>query len=148
FLGSTLAEIAGEKAGILKAGVPAIIARQAPEADAVIEREAARLRAPILRAGEDFDAHEEHGPPISQDTAGLRDLPLPRLKGRHQHANAALAIAALRAIAPIPDAAVAKGLQSARWPARLQRLTRGPLVDIAPNGADIWLDGAHNVMGA
>lgn len=149
FLGVSLAEIASEKAGILKAGVPCISARQPPEAEAVIERQAARLGCRLVRAGEDFDAHEEHGRLIYQDTDGLLDLPLPRLKGRHQHANAALAIAALRVIgAPADEAAIAKGLGEARWPARLQRLTKGPLVEIAPEGADIWLDGAHNVMGA
>ncbi len=102
FLGTTIAEIAAEKAGILKPGVPAIVARQVPEADAVIEHTAARLRAPLTRAGEDFDAHEEHGRLIYQDTNGLLDLPVPRLKGRHQYANAALAIATLRTVAPIP----------------------------------------------
>jgi dihydrofolate synthase/folylpolyglutamate synthase len=148
FLGSSLAEIAGEKAGILKAGAPCISARQPAEAEAVIERQAARLGCPLLRAGEDFDVHEEHGRLIYQDTDGLLDLPLPRLNGRHQHGNAALAIAALRAAAPVNEAAIAKGLTEARWPARLQRLTKGPLVELAPEGADIWLDGAHNVMGA
>ncbi|MFO1187123.1 MAG: folylpolyglutamate synthase/dihydrofolate synthase family protein [Alphaproteobacteria bacterium] len=149
FLGSSLAEIAAEKAGILKAGIPCLSARQPPEAEAVIERQAARLGCRLLRAGEDFDAHEEHGRLIYQDTDGLLDLPLPRLKGRHQHANAALAIAALRAVgAPTNEPAIAKGLAEVRWPARLQRLTRGPLIALAPEGADIWLDGAHNVMGA
>jgi dihydrofolate synthase/folylpolyglutamate synthase len=149
FLGRTLAEIAGEKAGIIKPGTLCLTARQPREAETVIEREAARRGCRLIRAGEDFDFHEEHGRLIYQDTDGLLDLPPPRLQGRHQHANAALAIAALRAIAaPVAEAAIAQGLRTARWPARLQRLTKGPLVDLAPEGADIWLDGAHNVMGA
>jgi dihydrofolate synthase/folylpolyglutamate synthase len=149
FLGRSLAEIAGEKAGIIKAGTLCLTARQPPEAETVIEREAAKAGCRLIRAGEEFDFHEEHGRLIYQDTDGLLDLPPPRLQGRHQHGNATLAIAALRAIAaPVTEAAIGRGLRTARWPARLQRLTKGPLVDLAPEGADIWLDGAHNVMGA
>jgi dihydrofolate synthase/folylpolyglutamate synthase len=149
FLGASVAQIAGEKSGIIKPGVPVISARQPSAAEAVIEREALRQGSKLVRAGEDFDAHEEHGRLIYQDADGLLDLPLPRLKGHHQFGNAALALAGLRCAGiALTEAAIAKGLQNAHWPARLQRLTRGALVDLAPEGADIWLDGAHNVMGA
>ena len=78
----------------------------------------------------------------------MLDLPLPRLAGRHQHENAAGAIAALRAVAPeIPPAAIEAGLTRAEWPARLQRLIRGRIVDLAPPGAEVWLDGGHNEDG-
>jgi dihydrofolate synthase/folylpolyglutamate synthase len=149
FLGSTIEEIAFEKAGILKRGVPAIVARQVPEAETVIEREAIkRGDVELIMAGSDFDAHEEHGRMVFQDSDGLLDLPLPRLLGRHQIGNAALAIATLRKldIPGVGEAAIAEGLRSVDWPARLQRLSGGPLAELAPEGADVWLDGAHNLM--
>lgn len=148
FLGDELAGIAFEKAGILKSGVTAVIGRQADEAMAVIEREAARRGAPLLVWGEDFMAHEERGRMVYQDERGLIDLPLPRLYGRHQIENAALAIAALRQIADprVTDAAIEAGLVDVVWPGRLQRLT-GKLASIAPKGAELWLDGGHNPDG-
>jgi dihydrofolate synthase / folylpolyglutamate synthase len=79
---------------------------------------------------------------------GLLDLPLPRLFGRHQIENAATAIAGLRACDWVGDAAVEKGLRTVEWPARLQRLSNGPLIDLAPKGAEVWLDGGHNPHGA
>ena len=148
FLGSTLAAIAGEKAGILKRGVPAIIAEQGDEARAVIEREAARVGAPAVFAGQDFSAGEERGRLVYQDERGLMDLPLPRLLGRHQHGNAAAAIAALRAAFPVlPADAYERGVARAEWPARLQPLKRGALPSLLPAGAELWLDGAHNADG-
>src|SRR5215813_15570591 len=84
FLGDSVGEIAGEKAGILKAGVPAIVAAQPREALAAIERQAARVKAPIRIAGEDWTATEERGRLVYQDDAGLLDLPAPKLYGRHQ----------------------------------------------------------------
>ena len=89
FLGDTLDEIATEKAGILKRGVPAIVAPQARDVLAVIERAAAQARAPLQIAGEDWIATEEHGRLVYQDEAGLLDLPAPKLYGRHQFDNAA-----------------------------------------------------------
>src|SRR5215471_12492941 len=97
-LGNTVSEIAGEKAGILKPGVPAIVAAQPRDALTVIERQAARVKAPIRIAGEDWTATEERGRLVYQDDAGLLDLPAPKLYGRHQFENAGVAIAALRAI--------------------------------------------------
>ena len=149
FLGDTLEKIATEKAGILKRGVPAIIAAQPRDALAVIERQAARLNAPLKIAGEDWTATEERGRLVYQDDAGLLDLPAPRLYGRHQYENAGLAIAALRSIGSfkIPPAAFEAGMIKADWPARLHRLAQGNLVELVPPGSELWLDGGHNPDG-
>jgi dihydrofolate synthase/folylpolyglutamate synthase len=149
FLGDSLEKIAAEKAGILKRGVPAVIASQLRDALAVIERQAARLAVPLKIAGEDWTATEERGRLVYQDETGLIDLPPPRLYGRHQYENAGLAIAALRAIKrfTIPPAAFEAGMVKADWPARLHRLGQGRLVDLAPAGSELWLDGGHNPDG-
>ena len=149
FLGDTLDKIAAEKAGILKRGVPAIVAAQSRDALAVIERQAAKLSAPLKIAGEDWTATEERGRLVYQDETGLLDLPAPKLYGRHQFENAGLAIAALRAIKPfkIPPAAFESGIVKAEWPARLHRLSQGRLVELAPSGSELWLDGGHNPDG-
>lgn len=149
FLGDSLEKIAAEKAGILKRGVPAVIASQNREALAVIERQAGRLGAPLKIAGEDWTATEERGRLVYQDEAGLLDLPAPRLYGRHQFENAGLAIAALRATRQfaIPGAAFDAGMTKAEWPARLHRLAHGRLVELAPAGSELWLDGGHNPDG-
>jgi dihydrofolate synthase/folylpolyglutamate synthase len=149
FLGDTLEKIAFEKAGILKANAPAIVAAQPREVLAVIERQAARLGAPLKIAGEDWTATEERGRLVYQDDTGLIDLPAPKLYGRHQFENAGLAIATLRAIKPlkIAPSAFETGLIKADWPARLQRLAQGHLVALAPAGSEVWLDGGHNPDG-
>ena len=149
FLGTSLAQIAAEKAGIIKRGVPAIVAAQHRDALQVIERHAARLNSPLRIAGEDFTATEERGRRVYQDDNGLLDLPPPRLYGRHQYENAGLAIATLRAIDRfrIPHAAYEIGIAKADWPARMNRLTQGKLVDLAPAGSEVWLDGGHNPDG-
>jgi dihydrofolate synthase / folylpolyglutamate synthase len=149
FLGDTFEKIANEKAGILKRGTPAIVAAQARDALAAIERQAARLNAPLKIAGEDWTATEERGRLVYQDEAGLLDLPAPKLYGRHQFENAGLAIAALRAIKPfkVPPAAYEAGMVKADWPARLQRLATGRLVELIPAGSELWLDGGHNPDG-
>lgn len=148
FLGTTITAIAGEKAGIIKPGVPVIVAPQTDEALEVILAEADRKRAPAFVYGQDFTVMAEHGRMVYQDTEGLLDLPPPRLYGHHQFENAASAIAALRCLDWAAEDAIAKGLQKVEWPARLQRLTRGSLVSHAPAGAEIWLDGGHNPHGA
>lgn len=148
-LGDTLEKIAGEKAGILKRGCPVIVAPQAAAAVRVIRRQAARLGCPLLVGEEDFHAHEEGGRLLYQTEDTLLDLPLPRLIGRHQLLNAATAITTLRKVAPAratPEA-LAAGLLRAEWPARFQRLY-GALVALAPQGAELWLDGGHNADGA
>jgi dihydrofolate synthase / folylpolyglutamate synthase len=142
YLGETLAAIAGEKAGILKAGVPCVVGPQEPEALAAIEARADRLSAPLAVAGQDWQVWEEHGRMAFLDPAGLVDLPMPKLIGAHQVANAGIVVAALRALG-LGDAACAAAVTGADWPARLQRLRRGPLVDAA-GAAELWLDGGHN----
>ena len=148
FLGDTVEKIAYEKAGIFKRGVPAIIGFQPDGARDVLLREARRVGAPAVVADRDFHIHEENGRLVFEDERGLLDLPAPRLPGRHQHQNAAAAIAALRAVAQeVPTSAIDAGLLNADWPARLQRITRGHVVDLAPPGAEIWIDGGHNEDG-
>ncbi len=148
YLGDRLDQIAGEKAGIIKPGAPAIIAPQPEPVREVLFDKAEAVGAPIIAAGADFTAFEEHGRLVYQDAAGLLDLPLPRLVGRHQIDNAGTAIAALRAIADsaVDEAAIGTGLQTVNWPGRLQRLS-GRLAALKPDGAEIWLDGGHNPDG-
>ena len=148
FLGDTLEKIAAEKAGIFRKGVPAVIAPQASAASAVLERIAEKVRAPLHVAGQHWHANVENGRLVYSDEQDLFDLPPPKLFGRHQFDNAGTAIAALRAAGVrLPVKAVELGLMRAEWPARLQRLTSGRLVALAPAGAEIWLDGGHNADG-
>ena len=142
FLGDTLARIASAKAGIIKPGVPCIVTRQPDEAMAVIEAEAEAQAAPLIVQGRDWDAWEERGRLVYQDEAGLFDLPPPALMGAHQFQNAGSAIAALRHLG-FGEAAAEAAVTEVSWPARMQRLRHGPLIDAAP-GAELWLDGGHN----
>ena len=142
FLGETLPEIAGEKAGILKRGVPCIVARQQDAAQEVIEHRAARLSVPLICHGQDWHVGRENGRLVFTDDTGLRDLPAPNLPGLHQFDNAGTAIAALAHLG-MPDTALEAAITKAQWPARMQRLTHGPLIDLAPQ-AQLWLDGGHN----
>ncbi len=149
YLGSDLASIAGEKAGILKKGVSSVLASQPEEAKTEIEKQARQLRAPLLSCGEEWSCNEEQGRLVYQDDNGLLDLPAPKLKGYHQFDNAGLAIAAMRKLDPeFKVEALEYGLRHVEWPARLQRLKTGPLVKLAPQEAEIWLDGGHNPAGA
>ncbi len=141
YLGDTLGKIAGEKAGILKANVPAIIGLQQDEARDVIEVRAEELRAPLTWQNQDFQSYKQNGRLIYQDEGGLWDLPLPNLLGPHQIDNAGLALAALRYLGA-DDGAMEVGVSQAEWRARMQRLDSGPLVDAA--GGEVWLDGGHN----
>ena len=145
YLGDTLALIAGEKAGIIKRGVPVIVGPQEPEGLAVIEARAARLGAPVLAYGQQWSVFEERGRLIYQDENGLLDLPLPNLPGPFQMFNAGAAIAALRALGK-GEAACEAAVTRAYWPARMQRLKTGPLVESAPS-VELWLDGGHNPAG-
>jgi dihydrofolate synthase/folylpolyglutamate synthase len=146
FLGDTIEAIAGEKAGILKRGRPAIVSRQSDAALGVIEARARELGAAVLAGGQSWDVFEQHGRLIFQDEDCLLDLPLPRLFGRHQFDNAGAAIAAARSLEGfhISEEAIAKGISAAVWPARLERLSPGKLHDLAPAGSEIWVDGGHN----
>ena len=148
FFGNSLAEIAREKAGIIKRQRPVIVAPQPAEVMDVIEANAARLAAPLFAGNRDWVAFPERGRLVFQDEDGLLDLPSPRLAGRHQFGNAGIAIAAIRRGGlPVPTSAIEAGLVNVDWPARLQRLTSGALVKRARPEAEIWLDGAHNPGG-
>ncbi|MEZ5714777.1 MAG: folylpolyglutamate synthase/dihydrofolate synthase family protein [Paracoccaceae bacterium] len=142
FLGDTVAKIAFEKAGILKPGVPCVVSRQPEDAMAVIDARAETVGAPLLVQGRDWDAWEERGRLVYQDLSGLLDLPPPALMGAHQFQNAGAAIRSLRHLGFGEDAAEA-AVTRVTWPARMQRLRHGPLLDAAPQ-AEFWLDGGHN----
>ncbi|MCU4652366.1 bifunctional folylpolyglutamate synthase/dihydrofolate synthase [Roseibacterium sp. SDUM158016] len=142
YLGDTLQQIAAEKAGIIKRGVPVVVGRQAEAALEVIEDRAARLGAPILAHGQQWHVREERGRLVFEDETGLLDLPMPALPGAHQVENAGIALAALRALGQGEEACEA-ALTQATWPARMQRLRKGPLIEAAPE-AEFWLDGGHN----
>ena len=146
YLGDTLTAIAHEKAGILKKGVPAIIANQSDEARAEIERVADDTDAPLLIANQDWQTYEQHGRLVFQDENGLLDLSLPQLRGLHQIDNAGNAIAAIRKLsdARVTDSHIEQGLKSVVWPARMQKLGAGVLISLIPRDAELWLDGGHN----
>jgi dihydrofolate synthase/folylpolyglutamate synthase len=151
YLGTTLEGIAHEKAGIFKRGCPAVIAPQDYlPADQTLRAEAERIGAsPIMVGMQDFSVHEESGRLVYQDEKGLLDLPRPRLVGRHQFVNAGTAIAALRAAGfeQFETSAFEAGLTRADWPGRLQRIAKGRLPGLAPEGSELWLDGGHNADG-
>jgi dihydrofolate synthase/folylpolyglutamate synthase len=144
FLGTTIAAIAGEKAGIIKRGVPCIIGPQSESGLDVMEARAAQCGAPVLAYGQHWHSGPERDGMIYQDELGLLDLPLPILPGLHQIQNAGIALAALRHLG-CDEAACTAGLTQAVWPARMQRLRSGPLANLAnASGAELWLDGGHN----
>ncbi|MBQ0750604.1 MAG: bifunctional folylpolyglutamate synthase/dihydrofolate synthase [Roseovarius sp.] len=142
YLGDTLAKIATEKAGIIKRRVPCVVGPQPDEALEVIEAIAARHGAPLLAQGQHWHVTEERGRLIYQDETGLLDLPLPNLPGAHQIENAGAALTALRHL-QMGEAACEAAVTRAFWPARMQRLQTGPLIEAAPK-AEVWLDGGHN----
>jgi len=145
FLGNTVAAIAGEKAGILKPGAPVVIAPQTAEGEAVIEARGAAVGAPLYRAGHEWRCERIGDGMRYQGERWRLDLPLPSLLGAHQVLNAGTAIACLEKLRgfSITPAALATGLQQIDWPARLQLLRHGPLVEMMP-GWEVWLDGGHN----
>jgi len=150
-LGATLAEIASHKTGILKSAAPAIVARQAPEAMAVIEARAEEIGAPLFRCGVEWDAYASHGRLVVQTETRALDLPLPSLQGQHQIDNAGLACAALlfSNAVQLEDAAFAAGVANAQWPGRLQPLTRGAFSALVRDlGGEVWVDGGHNAHAA
>jgi len=148
FLGDKLEGIAWEKAGIIKRTVPAVIGRQREVSTKVIEDEAAKLAAPLFRMGREWQVTPTaSGFRYESDLIGL-DLPSPALAGAHQIDNAATAVACVERLRAakfeIDDQAIRQGLTAVEWPARLQKLTRGPLPDSLPPGCELWLDGGHN----
>lgn len=148
FLGTDLAGVAGEKAGIFKPGAPAILGRQSEVAHAALLARAEAVGAPVTAMGTDFDAWAERGGMVVQTAERLLDLPAPRLPGPHQIDNAGLAVAVALELG-LPDDAVARGIEAATWPARMQRLTAGPFGRVATAaGAELWLDGGHNPHAA
>ena len=148
FLGRDLAGIAREKAGIIKRHVPVFVGNQGEITQAVLDAEAGKHRAPIKFLGEDFQSYRQHGRLVFESDDVLMDLPPPGLPGSHQYQNAGLAIAVARHM-QLPDAAISKGLETVRWPARLQVLTKGPLADMVTEiGGELWLDGGHNPHAA
>ena len=146
FLGTSIEEIAFEKAGILKPGVPAVIGPQAPQALAVIERRAAEVGAPLHRFGHEWRAGSERGGLMFERGNARHLYPAPALAGAYQIENAGVALACAELLDGfgLDEAARAAGLERARWPGRLQRLVRGTLVDPLPEGWELWLDGGHN----
>lgn len=143
FLGETLPEIAGEKAGILKLDTPCVVGPQAESAREVIEARAEEVGAPLLIYGQEWMVRTEHGRLVYEDDRGLLDLDLPQLAGAHQIQNAGTAIASLRVLGA-SDHACQRAVVDVSWSARLQRLRRGPLVNQLPPLAELWLDGGHN----
>jgi len=151
FLGDDLAGIAREKAGILKSGSAGVSAWQAPAAESAIIEEARKVGAPLSWMGQDFDAQSDGDQMVWRSKGELLRLPRPRLLGDYQIANAGLAIAAVQAFKDprITSAAIEAGLRKVVWPARLQKLTAGPLVELTESvGGSLWLDGGHNPHAA
>jgi dihydrofolate synthase / folylpolyglutamate synthase len=146
FLGNTVAAIAGEKAGILKPHRPAVIARQVPDADAVIAARAATIGAPLFRQDKEWSAvATASGWRYSSRNRSI-DLPPPGLAGAHQIGNAGCAIACLEQLAgfTVDASAMATGMANVYWPARMQRLLSGPINDLLGPAFEVWLDGGHN----
>lgn len=148
-LGPRLEDIAAHKAGILKPGAPAIIARQENAAREIIEASAERIGAPLFRHGVEWDAYANAGRLVVQTEARALDLPLPALAGAHQIDNAGLACAAMMQWRDFSDDAIAQGITNVVWPARLQPLTRGAFsAPIRAIGGEVWVDGGHNAHAA
>lgn len=146
YLGDRVELIAAEKAGIIKRSCPVVVGQQPFDAAReVLADTAERLACPLSIYGEDFLAFEENGRMVYQDHDCLFDLPLPRLAGRHQIANAAAALAAVKAAGfPVSLRTAEAAMERVSWPGRMQRLAPGPLAELAPKGAEIWIDGGHN----
>ena len=142
FLGSTIEQIANEKAGIMKEGITCIVGHQSKDAIDVIKKRASELKSELKIYGEHWQVYAKSDKLIFKDAMGFLELPLPKLIGQHQIENAGTAIAAMRELS-IPDEACKESMKNVYWPARMQRLESGPLVKMA-NESEIWLDGGHN----
>jgi len=150
FLGNRLPEIAAEKAGIAKAGVPLVTQLYPPPISSRIWQIAKDKGALWLPRGTAWDATVRHGRIRYSDERGALDLPLPNLPGKHQAMNATLAVAMLRRqqSLDVPDNALRAAMGRAVWPARMQELGDGPLAGLLPQGSELWLDGGHNPSAA
>ncbi len=150
FLGDTIEEIAAEKAGIAKSGVPLTTFPYPASQATQVERVANEAGALWLPRGNAWDSSVSRGKLHYRDAKGELDLPLPRMPGAHQASNAGLAVAMLRhqQVLDIPDSALRAAMGWAEWPARLQRLASGPVPALLPAGSELWLDGGHNPAGA
>jgi len=150
FLGKRMADVAGEKAGIAKRGVPLITQLYPPAIAGRIGEIAHQAGAIWEPRGLHWDAIVRQGKVRYRDWRGELDLPLPRLPGRHQALNAALAVAMLRrqTALDVPPSALSAAMGWAQWPARLQQLQSGPLFDMLPRGSELWVDGGHNPSAA
>ena len=146
YLGDTIEKIAAEKAGIMKPGVPCLMAAQGRKAGRVLQARATELATPLIAEGKDWFVLGRGDDILFQEGERARILPRPALPGKHQVHNAGLAVACVERLAgfSVPDAAIAAGLRAVEWPARLQRLTTGPLPALLPAGWELWLDGGHN----
>jgi dihydrofolate synthase / folylpolyglutamate synthase len=150
FLGDTAEVIAGEKAGIAKPGIPLVTMAYDPSVAERIAQVADAAGAPVHARGEAWDFEVAGDRLHYRDAEGTVETPLPILAGPHQPANLALAVATLRhqRRLTIPLQALTGAATSARWPARMQRLSPGPLLDLLPPASQIWLDGGHNEAAA
>ncbi|MEE8535787.1 MAG: bifunctional folylpolyglutamate synthase/dihydrofolate synthase, partial [Kiloniellales bacterium] len=146
YLGRDLEQMAFEKAGILKPGVPAVIGPQPETVLTVIERRAAELGAPLHRFGKEWHARGKESGFVFQGRDAPQDYPRPALAGGFQIENAATALACADLLDgfALDQTARRAGLARARWPGRLQRLSRGPLAALLPETWELWLDGGHN----
>ncbi|WP_417782674.1 bifunctional folylpolyglutamate synthase/dihydrofolate synthase [Terasakiella pusilla] len=148
FLGDSLAKIAAQKAGILKKGVPCVMAAQEKEAYQVVRERTKALGVPVYREGRDWFVKRVGQRMVFEGWDGDYAWPLPGLEGEHQINNAGLALACLEVLKNdfnLPHEAVGNGLQSVHWAGRLERIPSG---DLLPKGWELWLDGGHNEAAA
>ena len=151
YLGNTLEEIAFEKAGILKPGIPAVIGKQYPIALKVIKERAKEIKAPLSIYGEDWEIYEKHNSLQFENQNSKHTVGRPKLVGKHQAQNAGMALAALDILSDrfrVSDIEVNLGLKNVHWPGRLQKLNSGPLTRLLPPNVQLWLDGGHNQNAA
>ena len=150
FLGNRMIDVAGEKAGIAKRGVPLVTQLYAAPLAKRVGEVAGEAGAIWEPRGLHWDAITRHGKLRYRDPEGELVLPLPRLPGRHQAMNGALAVAMLRhqSAIDVPPAALGAAMGWADWPARLQQLKSGPLIEMLPRGSELWIDGGHNPSAA
>ncbi|MET3559534.1 dihydrofolate synthase/folylpolyglutamate synthase [Bartonella japonica] len=146
FLGNTIAQIAFQKGGIIKPTSPVVIGKQIhDETLSILTALADKNKAPYFLFDQDYQSYIEHGRMVFQNSQGLMDLPLPNLVGTHQIANAGAALEAVyQAGFRLSEQTISYALRNIYWPARMQHLTHGHLVNQLSPNIDLWLDGGHN----